>query len=73
MQNVLTDDLIATTARNTLAIGAECLADVRGHPARLAPFSPQAEAQRLQEKRYLYDTLYTCGPLERSMTRRKRW
>lgn len=64
MQNILTDDLMETTARNTLAIGAECLADVRRHPARLALFSPQVEAERLQEKRYLYDTLYTCGPLE---------
>ena len=64
MQNILTDDLMETTARNTLAIGAECLADVRRHPARLALFSPQVEAERLQEKRYLYDTLYTCEPLE---------
>jgi dGTPase len=64
MQNILTDDLMETTARNTLAIGAECLADVRSHPARLALFSPQVEAERLQEKRYLYETLYTCGPLE---------
>src|SRR5712672_2705409 len=64
MQNLLTDDLMETTARNTLAIGAECLADVRCHPTRLALFSPQVEAERLQEKRYLYDTLYTCEPLE---------
>jgi dGTPase len=64
MQNILTDDLMETTARNVLAIGAECLADVRLHPARLARFSPQVEAERLQEKRYLYDTLYTCEPLE---------
>jgi dGTPase len=64
MQNILTDDLIETTARNTLAIGADCLADVRRHPTRLALFSPQVEAERLQEKRYLYDTLYTCEPLE---------
>jgi len=64
MQNVLTDDLIETTARGVAAIGAECLADIRRHPARLAVFSPQIEAERLQEKRYLYDTLYTCEPLE---------
>jgi dGTPase len=64
MQNVLTDDLIETTGRNTQAIGAECLADVRRHSTRLARFSPQVEAERLQEKRYLYDTLYTCEPLE---------
>jgi dGTPase len=64
MQNILTDDLIATTAKNVEAIGAESLADVRRHPTRLAVFSPEVEAERLQEKRYLYDTLYTCEPLE---------
>jgi dGTPase len=63
MQNVLTDDLIATTLANTRLIGAACLEDVRAHPERLAVFSPQAESQRLQEKRYLYDTLYTCNAL----------
>jgi dGTPase len=63
MQNVLTDDLIETTLANTLAIGASCLEDVRRHGARLASFSAEAEAQRLQEKRYLYDTLYTCSEL----------
>lgn len=64
MQNILTDDLIETTGRNAIAIGAESLADVRRHPTRLALFSPQVQSERLQEKRYLYDTLYTCGPLE---------
>jgi len=64
MQHALTDDLIATTKRNTEAIGARSLNDVRRHPARLAVFSAEAEAQRLQEKRYLYDTLYTCRELE---------
>jgi dGTPase len=63
MQNVLTDDLIATTLKNTHAIGATTLAQVRNHPARLATFSALAEAHRLQEKRYLYDTLYTCDAL----------
>ena len=64
MQNELTEDLIATTRANTQAIGAQSLADIRRHPARLALFSPQAETERLQEKRYLYDTLYTCEALE---------
>ena len=63
MQNVLTDDLIATTLANTRAISATCLDEVRDHGARLATFSPLAESQRLQEKRYLYDTLYTCPEL----------
>jgi dGTPase len=64
MQNMLIDDLIENTGRNTEAIGAESLADIRRHPARLAQFSPQVEAERLQEKQYLYDTLYTCDALE---------
>ncbi|HZY63828.1 MAG TPA: dNTP triphosphohydrolase [Edaphobacter sp.] len=64
MQNVLTDDLIATTRKNVEAIGAESLADIRKHPERLATFSPDAEAERQQEKRYLYETLYTCPALE---------
>jgi dGTPase len=63
MQNVLTDDLIATTFANTRACGASSLDDVRDHTARLATFSPLAESQRIQEKRYLYDTLYTCNAL----------
>jgi dGTPase len=64
MQNTLTDDLIETTRQNVQAIGAESLADIRRHPKRLALFSPQTEAERLQEKRYLYETLYTCQALE---------
>jgi dGTPase len=63
MQNILTDDLIATTLANTRAIAATSLDDVRAHPARLATFSPLAESQRQQEKRYLYETLYTCHAL----------
>lgn len=64
MQNILTDDLIRNTRDNARAIGAESLEDIRVHPTRLALFSSQAEAERLQEKRYLYDTLYTCDALE---------
>jgi dGTPase len=63
MQNVLTDDLLAATLANTRAIGATSLEQVRAHPTRLATFSPLAESQRLQEKRYLHDTLYTCREL----------
>ncbi len=63
MQNILTDDLIATTLANARAIGATSLEEVRAHPARLATFSPLAESQRQQEKRYLYETLYTCREL----------
>lgn len=65
MQNILTEDLIATTLVNAEAIGAKSLEDIRRHSKRLALFSEQAEAERLEEKRYLYDTLYTCDSLER--------
>ena len=64
MQNILTDDLIRNTRDNVRAIGAVSLQNIRMHPKRLALFSPQVEAERLQEKRYLYDTLYTCDALE---------
>ncbi|MDE1175162.1 MAG: dNTP triphosphohydrolase [Edaphobacter sp.] len=64
MQNTLTDDLIANTLKNTREMGAETLADIRCHGRRLAVFSEQAESERLEEKRYLYDTLYTCDALE---------
>ena len=64
MQHALTDDLISTTRRNAEAIGAKSLEDVRRHPKRLAVFSEQAESERQQEKRYLYNTLYTCSALE---------
>lgn len=65
MQNILTDDLIANTFSNVMAIGAQSLEDIRRHPTRLAVFSAEVEAQRLEEKRYLYETLYTCESLER--------
>jgi dGTPase len=64
MQKVLVQDLIQTTAENVKAAGAETLADVRAIPHRVAVFSPRAEAERMEEKRYLYDTLYTCPALE---------
>ncbi len=65
MQNILTDDLIANTRANVKAVGAKSLEDIRRHPRRLALFSAEIETQRLEEKRYLYNTLYTCAPLER--------
>jgi dGTPase len=64
MQNTLVDDLIRTTCAGVEAIGATSLAEVRQHPVRLAVFSEQAESERLEEKRYLFDTLYSCPELE---------
>ena len=64
MQKTLVLDLIRTTRENVAAVGAASLADIRDCGRRLAVFSPQAEAERLEEKRYLYDTLYTCPALD---------
>ncbi len=64
MQKTLILDLIHTTAANVERAGAKSLADIRALDHRVAVFSAGAEAQRLQEKRYLYDTLYTCEALE---------
>jgi dGTPase len=64
MQKTLVLDLIHTTAENVDRAGARSLANVRAWPERMAVFSPQAEAERREEKRYLYDTLYTCAALE---------
>ena len=65
MQKELVLDLIRTTAENTLASGAEDLAGIRQLQRRLAVFSAVREGERLEEKNYLYDSLYTCPALER--------
>jgi dGTPase len=63
MQKALILDLIRTTAKNVECAGAGSLEDIRHLKKRVAVFSPQAEAERLEEKRYLYETLYTCPAL----------
>ncbi len=69
MQKTLILDLIQTTAANVAKSGAQSLADIRQIDGRVAVFSPEAEAERLEEKRYLYDTLYTCPALELEHTK----
>jgi len=64
MQKTLTLDLIQTTAARTAQAGATSLVDIRKLGERMAVFSPRAESERREEKRYLYDTLYTCSALE---------
>ncbi len=63
MQSLLTNDLITNTRANLEANSLFTLADIRAFPARVATFSPTVEAERLQEKKYLYETLYTCPAL----------
>jgi dGTPase len=63
MQNILTDDLIVNTRANLAAGSLTTLADIRRHRTRIATFSAGVEAERVQEKQYLYDHLYTCPEL----------
>lgn len=63
MQNTLTEDLIANTRANLAAHSLTTLEAIRTHPHRIATFSPEVESERLQEKQYLYETLYTCPEL----------
>ncbi len=65
MGNRLTEDLVHTTATNVRALSRPTLDAVRQHPTRLAVFSPGTEQARLEEKRYLYETLYCCPDLDR--------
>lgn len=64
MQKTLVLDMVRQTAENVIASGAKTLEDVRKMPKRIAQLSPQAELARAEEKRYLYETLYTCPVLE---------
>lgn len=64
MQRELTTDLIQNTARNARHARIATLDQVREHPERLATFSAELEEQRMEEKRYLYASLYTCDTLE---------
>jgi len=63
MQNHFADDLVEATRAGVVAAGVTDLEGIRRHPVRLARFSPEVEAQRLTEKRYLFATLYSCPEL----------
>jgi dGTPase len=56
--NRLVDDLIKTTQKRIHDAGTQTLDDVRRHPTRLAAFSPAVDAERKQNKDFLYETLY---------------
>jgi len=65
MQHRLIDDLISNTQMLIRMADLNTLEDIRNFPDRLALFSRLVEVQRFEEKKYLYDALYTCEPLER--------
>lgn len=64
MQKALVLDLVRQTGENVMASKARSLEEIRALPQRVAALSQEAEAERAEEKRYLYDTLYTCPLLE---------
>jgi len=56
--NRLVDDLIKTTQKRIEDAGIKTLDDIRRHPGRLAAFSPAVDAERKQNKDFLYENLY---------------
>jgi dGTPase len=56
--NRFVDDLITNTRGRLSKAGIHTLDDVRSHPERLAAFSPAVEAERKQNKDFLYENLY---------------
>jgi dGTPase len=63
--NALVGDLIAETLRRVQTAGITSFEQVRQHPERLAAFSPEMEALRLEAKNFLYDRLYHADDLKR--------
>jgi dGTPase len=60
----LVTDLIMATRERISAAGIRTVDDVRSHPARLAGFSPEVDAERKQTKHFLYSNLYLSEALE---------
>lgn len=63
--NALVDDLIAETCGQVNVAEITTLEGIRNAQHRLAAFSPEMEALRLEAKRYLYANLYNCAELAR--------
>jgi len=67
--NLLVSDLMDEVRARVAALNPEnpaavTLEDIRRAPSRLAALSPQAEAERAQAKRFLYDNLYNSVGME---------
>jgi dGTPase len=59
----LVSDVIAHTSAQVQASGAACVEDIRQHPQRLAGFSPEAQRQNAELKKFLFARLYNQPPL----------
>jgi dGTPase len=64
VMDYLVTDLITATRERISAAGIRTLDHVRAHAARLAAFSPEADAERKQMKQFLYTSLYLSKALE---------
>ncbi len=56
--NRLVDDLIRNTQKRIADAGIQTVEDIRLHPQRLAAFSQAVDAERKQNKDFLYENLY---------------
>ncbi len=64
MLNRFVTDLIENTRRRIAGAGVSTLGDIRAHPERLVAFSPEIEAERVEAKRFLYESLYESKALQ---------
>ena len=64
MLNRFVTDLIENTRRRVEESGVKTLDELRNYPERLAAFSPEVEAERLEAKRFLTDSLYNIRQLD---------
>jgi dGTPase len=64
VMNRFVTDLIENTQRRVDESGVKSLNELRRYPERLAAFSPEVEAERLQAKRFLTQALYNIKQLE---------
>src|SRR5271167_845356 len=64
MLNRFVTDLIENTQKRAQQAGVGSLDELRRYPERLAAFSPEAEEERQEAKRFLYEALYNCKRLE---------
>ncbi len=56
--NRLVDDLIRNTQKRITEAGIQSVEDVRRYPERLVAFTPTVDAERKQNKDFLYENLY---------------
>ena len=62
--NRFVTDLIENTRRRVQQAGVASLDELRHSSQRLAGFSAEVEAERLEAKSFLYEALYNCKPLQ---------